>query len=382
MPLARPLGYYLVSRVVVVLAVLCSEWLEPSIKGVHALATDWDGGWYVHIAQYGYPGAVYNQGPYLGAGSSWAFFPALPEAIRGVSKVTTLSYVDASVLLAFVFGLTSVVGIWLAVRDVFSSDVADRSVLLYVFFPSAFVLSMGYTEGLFVTCAAFCLYALRRRMWITGSLFAAIGSLTRAPGILLVIAVGVAAMPALAQKHGRFRLLAGIVIAPLGILGWLLFSWRIAGDPFAFLKAEKLWLGFHFVWFTGPFESIGPLFTSTQAWRSGTDVVVGLGLIFIVVGIITLVWARKDGVRIPATWWVFVVGSILMASTVTETYTYSLLRYSFVVFPLFAAIAWRLRSKWTGAVAASFGFVQGALMVVVLVGFVYIAQGHGAPLVP
>ena len=91
-----------------------------------------------------------------------AYFPAWPLVIRGTVDVTHLSYVPATLLLTFALGLTSAIAVWLAVREVFGRVVADRAVLLYVFFPTAYVLSLGYSEALFITTCGACLYALSR----------------------------------------------------------------------------------------------------------------------------------------------------------------------------------------------------------------------------
>src|SRR5579863_834088 len=88
-PLARPVGFYLVSRLAVLFAVLASEWLEPAVRGLRALASDWDGVWYLRIAQYGYPNAVFNEASSGGPGSRWTYLPAFPAAIRATHYVTT-----------------------------------------------------------------------------------------------------------------------------------------------------------------------------------------------------------------------------------------------------------------------------------------------------
>ena len=65
--------------------------------------------------------------------------------------------------------------------------------LLYVFFPVSFVLSLGYSEGLFITACGVCLYALSRRYWLTAALAAVVGGLTKDFGIVLIACVVVAA---------------------------------------------------------------------------------------------------------------------------------------------------------------------------------------------
>ena len=112
-----------------------------------------------------------------------------PAPCRALAEVTRLSLPDAAVVAAFVFGLTSALAIWLAVREVFGARIADRAVLLYVFCPTAYVLSLAYTEGLFLTAAAMCLFALSRRYWVTAALCACVAGLTRNTGIVVVLVV-------------------------------------------------------------------------------------------------------------------------------------------------------------------------------------------------
>ncbi len=93
-------------------------------------------------------------------------------------------------------------------RQVLGPRVADATALLFVFFPLSGILSFAYTEGLFLTAAAGCLYALGRRLWITAALLACLAGLTRNTGIVVVLCVLVVALPAAwrdAPGCGRWR---------------------------------------------------------------------------------------------------------------------------------------------------------------------------------
>jgi len=158
-PLLRPTAYYIASRVAVLAAALTATTMFPKLRVVQSMGSLWDGRWYLKIAQHGYPHQLINEGD----GSRWAFFPAFPTVVRALAEVTRLSLPDAAFVAAFIFGLTSALAIWVAVREVFGARLADRAVLLYVFCPMAYILSMAYTEGLFLTAAAACLFALSRR---------------------------------------------------------------------------------------------------------------------------------------------------------------------------------------------------------------------------
>jgi hypothetical protein len=359
--IARPCGYYVLSRVAVLFAALGARWFTPKLHLLSALTTGWDAHWYTLIAQHGYPSHIVNEGH----GSRWAFFPAWPLTIRAAVQVTHLSYVQATLVLSFALGLTSAVALWLAVREIFGAVVADRAVLLYVFFPTAYVLSLGYSEGLFITTCGACLFALSRRYWITAAVFAVLGGLTKNVGVVLVACVVVAAGHAFLTNR-KIRPLAAVVIAPLGFVSWLFYSWWTVGTPFAFVQAEHFWGGSHFAWFTAPIVAVVDLFTGLRALADGQLELCALGLAFAYGGIVLLSRARDKGVAIPAFWWVFTIGSTL--GVLSSYQPDSVLRYSMVVITVYAAYAWRMRPSWEGPLVGMLGMSQGVLMLVVLVG--------------
>ena len=123
------------------------------------------------------------------------------------------------------------------------------------FCPVAYVLSLAYTEGLFLTAAAGCLFALSRRYWVSAALFACLAGLTRNTGIVLALVVGVAALPA-AWRGRTVRPAVAAVIAPLGFASFMAYSWVTVGTPVAFLTSERFWHGQHFVWFMTPVEGL------------------------------------------------------------------------------------------------------------------------------
>jgi hypothetical protein len=371
-PLARPCTSYILSRVAVLFAALGAKWFAPKLHLLNALTAGWDGKWYQLIAQHGYPGRIVNEGH----GSRWAFFPAWPLTIRATVGATHLSYSQATFLLSFALGLTSAIAVWLAVREVFGQVVADRAVLLYVFFPASFVLSLGYSEGLFITACGVCLYALSRRSWLTAALAAVVGGLTRDFGVVLVACVVLAAGHAFLESR-RARPLVAIVVAPLGLLVWLWYSWSTVGTPFAFLQAERFWGNGHFVWFRTPFLAVIDMFTGSHALEQGQVVMCALGVAFAFLGIILLARAHDKGVSIPSSWWVFTILSTLALMSSYEPD--SVLRYSMVVLTAYAAYAWRMRPEWEGPVVGLLGMGQGMFMVVALLGSQY---PHSAALWP
>jgi dolichyl-phosphate-mannose-protein mannosyltransferase len=361
-PLARPCGYYLLSRLGVYFAALVAKWLFPKLHPISALGSMWDGAWYIKIAEHGYPAHLIQEGD----GSRWAFFPAWPAVLRATSIVTGLTLSDAAVVAAFVLGLTSVVAIWLAVHHHFGPTVADRSILLYVFFPMSFVLSMGYTEGLFLTAAGACLYSLSRQAWISAAAFAVLGSLTRDVGVFLILAVFVAALPELRRRRSS-RPLAALAVAPLGLVAFMTYGWLRVGTPLAFMKAERFWHGAHFIWFKTPLMALATLIRGgLRGLNDPAAVLAVVALFFAWIGVVSLVRLHQRGSALPAWWWVFTLGAL--ATAFSPYYPNSILRYTMAAFPLFAAYAWRIKPTWDGAIVGTMACAQAALTIVIITG--------------
>jgi hypothetical protein len=279
-----------------------------------------------------------------------------------------LSYAQAAFVLSVVLGVTAVVAVWLAVREVFGPVVADRSVLLFVFFPASFVLSMAYTEALFITVAGLCLFAISRRWWITASMCAVVGSLTRSFGLVLIAGVGVAVIREVLRDR-KLRPLLALALAPLGLVAWLAYAKWMTGTPLAFLEAEKFWGDSHFVWFTTPIRALLTVLTDPRSWGDAQVVLCAVAVVFVFSGVVLLAQARDRGVAIPVYWWVFTLGSVLAMMSPYEPV--SVLRYSVAILPLFAGFAWKMRPSWDAPVASVLAISQGVLAFVIIVGTLY-----------
>ena len=368
-PLLRPAAYYVASRVAVLAAALVATTIYPRLRLVQSMGSLWDGRWYLKIAEHGYPHQLVNEGN----GSRWAFFPAFPAAVRALAEVTRLSLPDAAFVAAFVFGLTSALAIWLAVREVFGSRLADRTVLLYVFCPTAYILSMAYTEGLFLTAAAACLFALSRRYWLTAALCACVAGLTRNTGAVVVLAVVVTALPA-AWRGRSLRPAVAAAVAPLGLASFTAYSWAMVGTPVAFLTSERFWQGQHFNWFMTPLEGLVAAVGQGPGGQTFVpDAMAGAALILGCVGIWLLDRMGRPGgatlvgggrITIPASWWVYTIGALLAAYS--AYFTDSIPRYTMAAFPLFVAFAWALPRRMDAAVVGVMACLQGALLIAVL----------------
>ncbi len=192
-PLARPLAVYAASRSVVLAVFAIAAQLDggEGLTTLEALGR-WDSTWYVAIARDGYPAGVPEVAGEAVA-SRLAFFPLFPAAVRVVMAVTGLGGLEAALLANVVLGAVFAVLLWILARRLADDATADRAVALDCFFPSAFVLSMAYSEPLMLALAAACLLALLDRHWVLAGVTAALATATRPNALALAAACAWAA---------------------------------------------------------------------------------------------------------------------------------------------------------------------------------------------
>src|SRR4051812_33328967 len=151
---------YAAARVAVVFIAQAASWLSNGKQTVYGAFTKWDSAWYAYIAEKGYPDNLSNDG-----GNRWAFFPGWPLLMRVVHVVVGGTWQRNGIALAVVLGFVSAVLIYLTIADALGEEVAYRTTMLMCFAPTAALLSMVYSEVLFIPCCAACLLFLGRRHW-------------------------------------------------------------------------------------------------------------------------------------------------------------------------------------------------------------------------
>jgi len=225
----RPSLLFASSRALVLFAFVVAGGVRR--VGLRDAMTSWDSGFYLGIAKYGYPSRVH--GP-----SRLAFFPGFPLVIRGVTNVLHVPAFSASVIVVFAFGLAAACGVWFLTRELSNAYAADRATALFVFAPGSFVLSMAYSEAMFVFCAVATCWALLRRRWIFAGVIGAIGAATRPDGIALVLAAACAAY--VAYRDGReLRAVLAVPLVASGFIAVHLYFWAHTGDLFAYFATER-----------------------------------------------------------------------------------------------------------------------------------------------
>lgn len=248
------------------------------------LSARWDSLWYVRVVERGYDFTL--TAPDGRVLSDMAFFPLLPWLEEGLSAITPLGPADAGVLISAVASVAAAWGIFAVVDRVYGERAALFTVAVWASLPVAIVQSMAYSESLFTALAAWALYAVLRTDWLLAGVLAALAGLTRPVGLAVAAALWVAAIISWRSSDDRRRRAAGMVLAPLGAAGYVLWVGRRTGSFFGYLDVQKAWGngfdgGVAFARFIGE-----RLFSS--AFPAGIGLLVGVALVG---------WLYAKGVR-------------------------------------------------------------------------------------
>jgi hypothetical protein len=185
----------------------------------------WDSGRYLTIAVHGYR-----------HDSNLAWFPGYPAAIRVIAWIPGVSPVGAGLGVTIAAGLAAAWGLTrLGMALTGDRRVSLLVAALWAVAPGSIVLSMVYSEALFCALAIWSLIALVERRWLTAAGLTILAGTVRSSAMALVVAVTVAALPALIRAARTrqdlaawWRPAAALLLAPLGLLGyWGYVAWAV-----------------------------------------------------------------------------------------------------------------------------------------------------------
>jgi hypothetical protein len=213
--------------------------------GAHAwdvLAT-WDGWWYQQIAAHGYSPALVHVPGATGLitleGNSAAFFPLYPATMRLVSDFTGLGLYGSGMLVSVVASFAAALGIY-AVTARFGGRRAGLAAAgLWAVWPGSGMEWSAYSESLYIALAVWACHAVMTDRWLTAGVLTFAAGLNRPTAVALIAALTVAALQTL---HRRRENLAGpwiaMAIAPLGLVGYLLWVGNQMGDLAGYFKLQ------------------------------------------------------------------------------------------------------------------------------------------------
>src|SRR5438552_12241834 len=207
-----PVAAFSVWRLAQLVVVRAFGTWRPPISGLapasHPAFFRWDGAWYQQIARHGYH-------PFPGNGQQPAnFFPLLSWLTVAVQAIVRSEFA-AALIVVTAGGLAATVLVHEVVLAWRGASVARLAVLFFLAWPASLFLGIFYTEGLFIALVAGALLAQIHDRPALAGLLAAAATLTRPPGMVLVLVL----MAAHLQRHRRLEWrVAWYAVGALGLL--------------------------------------------------------------------------------------------------------------------------------------------------------------------
>jgi hypothetical protein len=256
----------------------------------------WDGPPYLYVAKTLYQ--VPEQHPFTPYGLPASYFanhlPGYPLLIRALTPLTLGDYPMAMLLATL---LTSMGAVVLFYQLLVSYRLVRSPVwtaVLFCFLPPRFVIyhAVGASEPLFLCCvfAAFLALKAERPAWV--AVFAALGSLTRMPGALLVPIFGLIYL-----TRGQWRRAIAMSLGGLGLLCLFTYYHFVFGDFWAYFT----WAARETHMMAAPFAKF-----STYAGTAKLHSIELFAAVFLAYGLGTLsLWKRRELFIYAATYWLF-----------------------------------------------------------------------------
>jgi Gpi18-like mannosyltransferase len=283
----------------------------------------WDALNYQKLAQSGYS-ATGELKPLL------VFYPLYPWIVRLFAFVTR-DYLISALIVSTLASLVTAIVLQRLVELDFSKELAQRAVWFLFIFPTSYFLHIGYTESLFLMLALGCVFAARKQRWALAGVLAALSSLTRANGLVLVPVLMVeAAHQYWTTRRWRWSWL-WIAVGGLGFGGYLLLNKYIAGEAFAFVPIRAQ---FFYISLAGPWTGVTSALGSMNRTPAEAEIIGTQEFLFIVLGFVcTLV----SWVKLRPSYSIWMTCNWLLVTSVT--FISSIPRYTLTMFPVYILFA-------------------------------------------
>jgi len=166
-----------------------------------------------------------------------AFFPLYPLIIRFLDPIFRNFIVDGLFVSNFCALLALFVFYKLILLD-YSEQVAKRSLIFLLIFPTSFFLGSFYNESLFLVLILSSFYFSRHKKWFLAGFFGIFASLTRFVGIVLIPSL---LMEVFLIKGNYRKKIIPLLLSLMPILGLLSYMYYLQsdmGDPLFFVHSQ------------------------------------------------------------------------------------------------------------------------------------------------
>ena len=286
-----------------------------------------DGGHYTAIAAHGY---AYPAGQ-LAHASVFSWFPGYPALIDCIAWLPGVTIVTAGLVVTAVAGLAAAWGLTaLGMKLTGDRRISLLMVAIWAVAPSSTVLTMVYAEALFCALAIWALVALVSGRWLTAGLLTLAAGTVRSTALALILTICAAALLAVIQAvrarqpfaqcwRALWRPLAAVLLAPLGLLGFLgyvaLATHRLDG----WFWVEKHVMHMTFDWGTSTLQVV-------RGTLLGTPSVAGVLVVGVIIAApLLMLWSLTE--RIPVYLHVYTIVVVFLALTTSANWISSKPRF-------------------------------------------------------
>lgn len=193
----------------------------------------WDTGWYVKIADGGYP---YNLNTDV---AKWGFFPLYSILIRILNILTGDSYISGLVISNICLFITCIFLYKLVL--LYNDDKTALRAVRYLFlFPGAFILSGVFSESLFLMLAVMTFYFAKKEKWHWAGFAGFLVALTRSNGVFILLPILYEYLSSKGFRLKDIRLDSiFLFLIPLGLILFSLFCYYRTGSFFAYAYSKQ-----------------------------------------------------------------------------------------------------------------------------------------------
>lgn len=294
-------------------------WPDAPRPTSEVMYATWDAQHYLYLATHGYRDAEI----------SMVFPPGWP-AVLSLAGSDPWRATLFAVVIANMFSLGA---LWLLHRLVarrHSVDVADLTIAMLIAFPTAFFLSLPYSEALFLLLSVACLDAIDRERFVLAAALALLATTVRMLGICLVVP--------LAYTIAEQRRWSRFVLVPLPVLAIGVHRWVV--DHFA-LRHELLpqyqqqFVAHPSPWHLVDLPRLFELYAKPLHWHGVMDSAIDRALFPLTIALAFATLRRKE----TRGWALYCLALIWTAATTASLISFS--RYALAAAPLFALLAQR-----------------------------------------
>jgi hypothetical protein len=226
----------------------------------------WDGGWFLRVAMDGYPhGYTFDDNGVL-QGNELAFFPVYPILIRFGAAIG-LEPGTAAVGVTWIASIGAAVALHLLGTSLYGKRAGWALVAICCSAPASVVLSMAYSEAIFLALVAGMFVAAHRRVWWAAGLLGLLTALSRPTGAAAALGLAVAAL--LAIREARRLLWPPLLAAAAALAGVPLYLGWVAlrvGEPDAWFKIQTAGWGTSFDYGHSTLEFLRTTLRSGDGW--------------------------------------------------------------------------------------------------------------------